>query len=206
MSRHAKLLISAISAGAILLGASVAHAETISGGAAGAGYTALDAPLGAPTELRIDLRGQVAARCEVTAPPSGFGRLVLGRAGEAQGAFGIDCNAPFNLRVRSERGAFVAEEPAPGTVAAVPYRVSVAVGTDAGRQDLGWCDAAALTDASGQACAWGAASPTRGWSSGGHTAIGQTGALRLRWDEPRDDGAPLGRYNDIIVIQLEVRS
>src|SRR3546814_19646281 len=37
--------------------------------ALGAGYTAHDAPLGDPTELRIDLRGDVPARCRLASPP-----------------------------------------------------------------------------------------------------------------------------------------
>lgn len=179
-----------------------AEAETLE---AGAGYTASDAPLGAPTELRIDLVGRIQARCELS-PPAPVSGLTFGRAGEAQGAFAIDCNTPFNLRVRSDGGAFVLRDAAPGASPKVPYRVSLALETDAGRRDLGWCDAAALTETPSGGCPYGAGAAGQGWSSGDHTAIGRTGSLRLRWDEPQQGEAVAGRYGDVIVIELEVRS
>lgn len=174
-------------------------------GETGAGYTASDAPLGAPTELRIDLIGRVEAHCELT-PPTPVGGLTFGSAGEIRGAFAIDCNTPFNLRVRSDGGAFVLLDAAPGSAAHVPYRVSLTLETDAGHRDLGWCDAAALTLTSSGVCPYGAGSIGQGWSSGDDTAIGKTGSLRLRWDEPQPGETVAGRYGDIIVIELEVRS
>lgn len=174
--------------------------------ALGAGYSAADAPLGAPVELQIDLRGQVAARCDLSTPPSFGGRMDFGQSGQAQSTFAIDCNTPFILRVTSRNGAFAGVDPAPGVAAETPYEVSVEVGTDAGRQNLGWCRADALAEQSSGACAFGAGSPAGGWSSGEATAIDQNGSIRLRWEDA-DDAAPrLGAYSDVIVIELEVRA
>lgn len=209
MSQSLASLIGALAATTLLAGAGAASAETIGAGntaALGSGYTATDAPLGSPTELRIDLKGRVTARCELVTPPAPIGRLPLDRAGESQAAFAIDCNAPFILRVRSGEGGFASVDPTPGIETLMPYQVSVAVGTDAGRQDLGWCDAAALTNTAAAGCVFSPAAASRGWSSGDATAIDQTGALRLRWEE-KTSGAPLlGAYRDTIIIELEVRS
>lgn len=208
MSQSLASLIGALAATAMLVAAGAVSAEPSGADAMamGAGYTAFDAPLGSPTELRIDLKGRVAARCDLTTPPAPMSRMALDRAGEARSAFAIDCNAPFILRVRSGQGGFASVDPTPGIETLLPYQVAVAVGTDAGQQNLGWCDAADLAAAASGGCAYSAAAASGGWSSGEATAIDQTGALRLRWDD-KTTGAPLlGDYRDTIVIELEVRS
>ena len=172
--------------------------------AMGTGYTAADAPLGSATELRIDLRGEVAPRCELTSRPAFNTNFDVNRRGDLQSAFGIDCNAPFNLRVRSDHGGLSSDDPAIGTVALVPYELSIDVGTDAGLRALGWCASDQLTEGGAGGCVYGAG---EGWSSGDDTAINRRGALRLRWDgQAKADTPALGRYNDTIVIELEVRS
>ena len=61
-----------------------------------------------------------------------------------------------------------------------------------------------LTEGGAGGCVYGAG---EGWSSGDDTAINRRGALRLRWDgQAKADTPALGRYNDTIVIELEVRS
>ena len=209
MPRFPASLIGALAATGLLAVAGAVSAEPVGAAntaALGTGYTAADAPLGSPTELRIDLQGRVAARCELVTPPAPMSRLALTRDGESQAAFAIDCNAPFVMRVRSGEGAFASVDPTPGIATRVPYEVSVAVGTDAGRQDLGWCDAAALTDAAVGACAFSPAAASHGWSSGDATAIDQTGAVRLRWQADPEGSPLLGDYQDTITIELEVRS
>lgn len=207
MTRTLASLIGALAATTVLAGAGMASAQAAVGTAAlGAGFTAMDAPLGAPTELRIDLKGRVPARCDLIAPPVLSGVLAVQRAGETEAGFKIDCNAPFILRVRSTQGGFASVNPTPGIETLAPYELSVAVSTDGGVQNLGWCDAAALTDAAATGCEYAPGSAARGWSSGDATAINQTGSVRLRWDE-KTTGAPLlGDYRDTIVIELEVRS
>jgi hypothetical protein len=206
MTRTLASLIGAVAATSLLAGASSAAAEIHPAGALGSGYTALDAPLGAPTELRIDLRGRVAARCELVAAPAPMSGLAVTRGGESASAFAIDCNAPFIMRVRSDRGGFGNATPTPGIEPLIPYELSVAVGTDSGRQDLGWCEAAQLTSDSAGACAFSPAAASRGWSSGDATAIDETGTLRLRWRDNASEAPLLGDYQDTITIELEVRS
>ena len=207
MSRSLASLIGALAATGLLAVAGVAVAEPSDLLANGAGYTASDAPLGSPTELRIDLKGRVEARCDLTAPPAPMDNMALDHAGEVRSDFDIDCNAPFILRVVSGAGGFANRHATPGIETLKPYQMSVAVGTDEGRQDLGWCEASDLAaNAAGDGCAYSAGSAAGGWSSGEATAIDQTGALRLRWDD-KTTGAPLlGDYRDTIVIELEVRS
>ncbi len=204
MIRGKASLTGALVASVGLAWTGAAWAEPLNAAALGAGYTAADAPLGAPTELRIDLRGEVPARCEVT-PPTGIGHIRLNEAGEARGAFDIDCNTPFLLRVRSENGGLAAVRPLHGVAERADYRLAVELGTDQGRQDLGWCRSPELAPDAGGSCAFGAGA-NGGWSSGEATAIDQSGVLRLRWDG-QDAGPPrLGAYQDNIVIEVEVRS
>ena len=192
-------------ASTVLACAGFALAEPMSS-ALGAGYTAMDAPLGAPTELQVELRGRVAARCELAKPVSGLDRMDMGRGGVAEGSFGIDCNTPFIFRVKSQHGGFATDSALAGVQTLAPYQVQVQVGTDQGRQDLGWCDAASLGDAPAGACRYAASSAEGGWSSQDAVAIRETGALKLRWDGPAEGEARLGAYQDTIIIELEVRS
>jgi hypothetical protein len=173
--------------------------------AMGAGYTAHDAPLGAPTELRIDLRGQVPARCKLASPPVLAQKLDFNRTGDAEARFGLDCNTPFNLRVRSGDGGFASQDFYEGVARSIPYELSVDVDTDAGLNALGWCRSDQLVDdANGGDCTFGMGA---GWSSGDNTAIDRTGMMRLRWKAPGVSEKPaLGRYRDTIVIELTVRS
>lgn len=207
MPRTLASLIGAFSATTVLAGAGVAFAEPAAHvGAVGAGYTSLDAPLGAPSELRIDLKGRVEARCDLVAPPVLGGVLSVQRAGQAEAGFKIDCNTPFILRVRSAEGGFASINPTPGIEPLAPYELSVAVNTDEGLQDLGWCAAAALTAEVQSGCGYAPGAAGRGWSSGDATAINQTGSVRLRWNETTNGAPLLGDYRDTIVIELEVRS
>lgn len=165
-----------------------------------------EAPLGAPVELRIDMCGQVPARCEVTTQPRPITNMRLAQPGQDASDFSLDCNTPFVLRVRADHGAFVNPDPVRGTASAVPYEVAVTVGTDRGPADLGWCDAAHLVDASGDnGCVFAPASTGRGWSSGEATAMDQRGVMRLRWGR-NVGGEPLyGRYRDVVIIEVEVK-
>ncbi len=206
--RRSTLFLQRASAVLFLLGgiggASAATAGEISIAALGAGYTAHDAPLGLATELRIDLRGEVAARCRMSAPPMLAQQLDFNHQGQAQANFGLDCNAPFQLRVRSGEGSFAADETREGIASHIPYELSVDVDTDAGRHALGWCGADQLSDQSSGGCVFGAGA---GWSSGDATAIGRTGTMKLRWEGPGEAKAPaLGRYRDTIIVELSVRS
>ncbi len=184
-------------------GAGAASAAGSDAAALGSGYTANDAPLGAPTELRIDVRGEVSPRCRMASPPTLAERPDLTRAGEMRARFGLDCNTPFTLRVRSGEGGFSAEQPREGVVRVIPYEIAVAIDTDSGTNALGWCGADQLSEQSGS-CAFGSG---EGWSSGDATAINRTGTMQLRWAAPREtDALPLGRYRDTIVVELAVRS
>ena len=204
MSRPFASLIGAFVASTVLACAGSALAEPMSGDL-GAGYTSIDAPLGAPTELQIKVGGRVPARCEVGQPARGLNAMDVGRSGVAEGAFGIDCNTPFIFRVRSMSGGFASDSSLQGVQTLAPYQVQVELGTDQGRQNLGWCDSASLNGSSG-ACQFGASSADGGWSSQDAVAIEETGSLKLRWDAPSDGEARLGAYHDTIIIELEVRS
>lgn len=182
----------------------VCAGQAVADPAYGDGYTAHDAPLGAPAAVEIELTGQVAARCELSAASARMSGLRLDGDGEATGNFSIDCNAPFNLRVQSENGGLASLDRPAGVQHLMPYKVSVDVGTDRGLQNLGWCDAAAIGDEPVGACGFGQA--PGGWSSGDAVAIGQTGSLKLQWDRPQGDVVRLGDYSDVITITLEVRT
>lgn len=198
-------LIGAFAASAALACAGAASAE-MAPGALGAGYTSADAPLGASTELEIHVRGRVSARCEVATSPTGLDRVDMGGRGQTRGVFGIDCNTPFIFRVRSEHGGFAGDAGLSGVQPLAPYQMQVELGTDQGRQNLGWCNAAALSESPTGACAFASSATEGGWSSRDAVAINETGAVTLRWDAPPEGEARAGAYRDTIIIELEVRS
>lgn len=185
--------------------AATASAGELGVAALGSGYTSADAPLGAPSELRIDLKGEVSARCRMASPPMlAADRLDFNRHGDATALFGLDCNAPFLLRVRSGEGGFVADHSLEGVARRIPYEISVDVDTDAGMNALGWCRADQLSDQQGSGCAFGGG---QGWSSGDATAIDRSGKMNLRWKAPGANEDPaLGRYRDTITVELAVRA
>jgi hypothetical protein len=186
-----------------MLAAGPAWAAEVSMAAIGPGYTAEGVQLGAPAALEIELTGDVPARCRMTTPPVLTGALDFNKAGLASAVFGLDCNAPFSVRVRSDAGGFATQNPGTGVAARIAYEVGVDIGTDAGTSTLGWCRADALTDTAGSSCAFGAG----GWSSGEATAINRTGQLSIRWNAPAaGDAPPLGQYRDTVVIEMAVRA
>ena len=169
----------------------------------GPGYSAGEAQLGAPAELRIDLRGEVRPRCRMTSVPSFSGRLDFNRSGDAQSRFGLDCNAPFLFSVRSGEGGFAARGMQQGAARLIPYEISVDIDTDSGRNALGWCRSDQLADRNDAACVFGAS----GWSSGDATAINRTGSFSVRWSAQSEGQAPaLGKYRDTIVVDVAVRA
>lgn len=171
--------------------------------AIGPGYSATGATLGAPTELQIELRGIVNPRCRMTTPPTLGGRLDFNKAGDSQSRFGLDCNAPFLLSVRSGHGGFASQDHLEGVATLIPYEIAVDVDTDSGRNALGWCQSAQLADDAGAQCAFG----PQGWSSGDATAINRAASLSVRWSAPTEGAAPaLGQYRDTIVVNVAVRS
>lgn len=171
--------------------------------AIGPGYSAAGATLGAPTELQIELRGEVHARCRMTSPPRLTGQIDFNRAGNAQSRFGLDCNTPFLLSVRSGHGGFASQAGLEGVATMIRYEMAVDVDTDSGTNALGWCQSAQLADDAGSPCPFG----PHGWSSGDATAINRTASLNLRWNAPTERDAPvLGEYRDTIIVNVAVRS
>ncbi len=186
-----------------IVSAAPALASDASIAAIGTGYSATDTVLGAPTELQIDLRGEVHARCRMTAPPVFSDRIDFNHGGDSHARFGLDCNAPFLLSVRSGHGGFSSQVRLEGVAALIPYEVAVNVDTDSGMNALGWCPSAQLADDAGTQCAFGA----QGWSSGDATAINRTASLNVRWRAPLEGAAPaFGEYRDTIIVDVAVQS
>ena len=204
MIRPLASLIGAYVLSAACMSAGVVVAEGVSGASVETGYTTLDAPLGAPVELRIDLVGTIASRCDLTSSDLVLDRVDLMQAGEMRAGFRLDCNAPFTLRVRSREGAFVNSAPAPGIRASADYELAVDVTTDGGRRDLGWCDAADLVGGASGSCVF--APQGGGWSSGEDTAIDKVGTVRLRWTDENRSAPLFGDYRDTITIELKARA
>lgn len=188
---------------AVLAAPGAARAGDADVTAYGPGYTAFDAPLGAPSELTIELLGTVTPRCRMASAPVPA-PLDLNAGGENRSSFTLDCNAPFRMRVRSEQGGLHAETAREGIAQTVAYDIGLTVGTDQGQRQLGWCSAADLGEGASAQCPFGQGG---GWSSDAAVAIGEAGTMALRWANPADAARPaLGKYRDTIVIELAVRS
>ena len=184
-------------------GSSSACAADVDVAQIGPGYTEVGAALGPATELQIDLKGDVSARCRMASPPSAGKRLDFTSSGDVRSAFTLDCNTPFRLSVRSAQGGFAATEQHEGTASLIAYDMAIAVDTDAGMQALGWCSAEELSERAVGGCPFAG----RGWSSGDATAINKTGSLTVRWNAAREgEKVALGEYRDTIIIDVAVRS
>lgn len=184
-------------------GATGAWASDESVAAFGPGYSAQGAPIGPPTELQIELHGEVPARCRMTSAPVLAGKLDFNRSGNTRSRFGLDCNSPFVFAVRSGHGGFASQGMNAAIAQLIPYEIAVNIDTDSGMSALGWCRSGQLTDRSDAQCAFG----PQGWSSGDATAIKRMGDVSVRWSAPSEGAAPaLGEYRDTIVVDVMVRS
>ncbi len=117
----------------------------------------------------------------------------------AELSFGIDCNEPYEITIRSANGGL--KRPAEGDLRGftnlVPYEVSLRVVGGGAPLVSGWCPSAQLTVGAAGAC--------MRTSSEGRTAVKAraTASWRLR----PEAGRPLvaGRYADDVVITIAPR-
>ena len=155
---------------------------------------------GAPVSLSLDLTGSVPSRCGfLKAPDSSASLGDLENAGSVALGFTMDCNAPFDIKLRSGNGALshVGQQPAPNPfLASLDYTVGLSVATDLA--PVG--DACAASALGSQACSFG-----DGLSSHDGVSIGTDGSLTLSWTPPAQKMLA-GSYQDQITITVEVRA
>lgn len=162
-------------------------------------------PAGAVRMLRVPVSGVVTARCTVGQEQASgsFGEILDTAGGGALARslslpLAVNCNAPFEAVVSSQRGGLAFEgEPASGFAALVPYAMTLDL--PVAGAGLG-CESAAMHSVPGQdtsAC-------RRRVEPGGPGLASGTATLRL---STRPGGLPLlmGRYSDTITVRLAPR-
>lgn len=126
-------------------------------------------------------------------------------------AFQMNCNTPFEVRVKSDNGAmaFDGSHPNDGFAYAKPYTVGLSINTDQGVLNPPDCDASQLKAGIGDAstCAFYGESAHHGLSSGTAISIGDPAKLTVSWTAVAAGPRPAaGNYKDTITVVVAPRS
>lgn len=145
--------------------------------------------------VSIEITGEVDALCSLNSLP-GIDVGELTASGHRAISFQIDCNAPFEYALHSQKGALATAEDVHlglGLTTKIPYLVDLRIPTDKGVIDDS-CDSATLNSGS----------PTCGrGNSGEAVAIRQNGVLAISWNVNTQPVA--GVYTDTIVLSISPR-
>lgn len=146
-------------------------------------------------EVEVKIVGEIPAICTIAGHANDVDNLKIDAAGRARTSLNVSCNAPFNLKLSSENGAFTSDRTRStnGFQNSLVYRVSTRLRLDEnGQLRIKNCDSTALFE--GQSCS--------SKSSDGQTAINRKLRINVAWDAPSQ---PLlaGSYSDSIRVRLE---
>lgn len=148
-------------------------------------------------QVQIELRGNIAPRCDLTGAASSLDLGTLpetGAQGQKQLQFELSCNAPFTYQLSSEHGVMrheSASADASGFTTEFPYRAVLTILTDSGSTLNLDCASSQLGEPAG-ACAG---------ASGEDTAIGKDAALTVSWG-PLAGPLVAGQYADDLHISI----
>lgn len=148
--------------------------------------------------VSIEITGTVEPRCENNGFTYPLEVRDLTKAGSSALQFQAGCNAPFQYRVQSARGAFSADRanPAPsGFAAAVPYSVTVHIPLTGG---------GAIDDRFTSADISPEKSQFPFSTSRNAVSIRQTAEMRIAWDASPKPLLP-GIYQDQLTVTLSIR-
>ena len=142
--------------------------------------------------VSIEIVGDIAARCRLSALPATVDMGSLAKTGTQFIPFQVDCNAPFGFDVRSRDGGLKGEfvGTASGFTNIIPYTLEVRIPTDGGLI-FEQCGSAAL----------GSTTPSCGHGdSGNAVAIDETASLFVAWETSEEIVA--GTYVDVLTVSV----
>lgn len=149
------------------------------------------APSHAGDLVTIEVTGEIEPKCRISAFANAIEFGQISASGTQAATFHVDCNSPFEYRLRSRNGALQNlehQEHSAGFANRIPYSLEFRLPTDGGLI-LERCDSATLSDAS-PSCGGG--------NSGGGIAISQTASIAVSWVAPSHLVA--GTYSDFITL------
>jgi spore coat protein U-like protein len=162
----------------------------------GAVYPASALPAG--NTVKIAVTGNIVPSCSTSSAVQVLDVGNIAKAGSAKVTFAVDCNAPFQYSVRSEKGAMRLLN-APATVLAgrfeAPYDVHVKIPLTLGGQIDDACNSRAIRFG-----AFGCK-----FSDSGHKiAVDQTAEMQISWGDAQQMLAA-GQYTDQLTITVGVK-
>ena len=164
---------------------------------AGAIYPA-SALLPAGNTVKIAVTGNIVPSCSTSSRVQVLDVGNIAKAGSAKVNFAVDCNAPFQYSVQSEKGAMRLVN-APATVPAsrfeAPYNVHVKIPLTLGGQIDDTCNSKAIQLGT-SGCKFS--------DSGQKIAVDQTAEMRISWSDPQQALAA-GQYTDQLTITVMVK-
>lgn len=143
-------------------------------------------------DLKLDVTGEITARCEINNLGSGQGvNFDLAIGGTRNFDFDVDCNLPMQIELSSKNGALVNQQmlalqsAGNGWTATLPYRATVSI------DSIGFSETADSEDLVGGIT----------YRTGAQIPFQTTGQLSVDLPDP---GVPLpaGRYEDVISITV----
>jgi len=148
--------------------------------------------------VKIAVRGNIEPSCSTSSTVSSLDIGNIAKAGSAAASFAVDCNAPFQYSVRSEKGAMrLAGAPAtaPARRFGVPYDVHIKIPLTFGGQIDDTCNSRAMRFG-----AFGC----KFTDSGQKIAVNQTAEMEISWGDAQQLLAA-GQYSDQLTITVSVK-
>ena len=148
--------------------------------------------------VKIAVTGNIVPSCSTSSTVQVLDVGNIAKAGSAKVAFAVDCNAPFQYSVRSEKGAMRlvnAPVTAPARRFEAPYDVRVKIPLTLGGQIDDTCNSKAM-----RLGAFGC----KFSDSGQKIAVDQTAEMQISWSDPQQLLAA-GQYTDQLTITVGVK-
>jgi hypothetical protein len=158
--------------------------------------------------VQIDLVARIPDRCAIKADGSLDREALNIETAQSQDlSFTLDCNSAFAIGVSARNGAMVRTgELKTDFAVSKPYTVALQVATNGGELAPPACSSESLKAGAASLCSFYGAGAGSGLLSGGDTAIGTPGKLRVSWAGP--SGGPrlsAGSYQDVLTVTVGSR-
>jgi hypothetical protein len=148
--------------------------------------------------VKIAVTGNIVPSCSTSSAVQLLDVGNIAKAGSAKVNFAVDCNAPFQYSVRSEKGAMRlvnAPATAPAKRFEAPYDVRVKIPLTLGGQIDDSCNSRTMRFG---------ATGCKFSDSGRKIAVNQTAEMQISWGDPQQMLAA-GQYTDQLTITVGVK-
>ena len=148
--------------------------------------------------VKIAVTGNIVPSCSTSSAVQVLDVGNIGKAGSAKVNFAVDCNAPFQYSVQSEKGAMRlvnAPATAPAKRFEAPYNLHVKIPLTLGGQIDNSCNSKAI-QAGATGCKFS--------DSGQKIAVEQIAEMQISWSDPQQS-LVAGQYTDQLTITVGMK-